>query len=180
MKRVSVVLLSLWAGCACAGGIIEDRFKGGAQFEYDFDANQKPWEELQTQLPAAPKADALHEFQVGGASRHRFFLDPASLSAGGDGVVRYTVVVRTTGGAENVTFEGMRCVDGERKIYAFGRPDGSWSRNKYASWAPIEARSDSSYHKELFFHYFCTVDGAAEMKTIRRALDSGGIRRGGD
>lgn len=179
MKRMSGVLFAVWAGGALAGGIIEDRFKG-PQFEYDFDAEQKPWQEVQTQLPAPPKAAALHPFQVGGASPHRYFLDADSLSAGTDGVVRYTVVIRTAGGAENVTFEGMRCADGERKIYAFGHPDGTWSRNKYARWDPINARSDNSYHKELYFHYFCTVDGAADMKTIRRALDRGGIRRGGD
>lgn len=179
MKRISGVLLALWAGGVVAGGIVEDRFRG-PQFEHDFEADEKPWEEIQAQLPAAPKAAALHEFKVGGRSGHRYFLDLDALSAGADGVVRYTLVIRTAGGAENVSYEGMRCTTGERKLYAFGRPDGQWARNRYAGWTPIEARRDDSYQKELFFHYFCTVDGAADMKTIRRALGQGGIRRGGD
>lgn len=178
MKRVSLLVL-FWAGAAAAGGFVEDKFKG-QQFEYDFDADQKPWQEIQAQLPAAPRADALHEFQVGGGRGHRYFLDPASLSAAGDGVVRYTLVIRTAGGAENVTYEGMRCATGERKLYAFGHADGQWSRNKYARWAAIEARSDSSYQKELFFHYLCTVDGAGDLRAIRRAIERGGLRRGGD
>lgn len=179
MKRASLVLLMMGAGAAQAGGYLEDRFKG-PQFEYDFDANQKPWQEIQTQLPAMPKPDGLYEVEVGGGRGHHYYVDPATISASNDGVVRYTLVIRTAGGAENVKFEGMRCEDGEIKLYAFGHRDGSWSRNKYADWAPIDARSDDSYQKELFFHYFCTVDGPADMKTIRRALDRGGIRRGGD
>ncbi|MFA5082562.1 MAG: CNP1-like family protein [Hydrogenophilaceae bacterium] len=179
MNRISFVLLSLWVGGAGAGGFIEDKFKG-PQFEYDFDADVRPWQEVQAQLPGVPKPESLREFVVGGGRGHHYFLDPASLTSGEDGVVRYTVVIRTAGGAENVSYEGMRCTDGERKIYAFGRPDGQWSRNRYARWDPIEARSETSYHKELFFHYFCTVDGAGDLKLIRHAIERGGIRRGGD
>jgi hypothetical protein len=149
-------------------------------FEYDFDANQKPWQEMQAQLPAAPKAETLMPFDVGPAAPHHYFLDRASVSAGSDGVVRYTVVVHTAGGAENVSYEGMRCDSGEQKIYAFGRPNGDWARNKYASWSPVQLRQANSYQRELYQHYFCTQDGPAEMKVIQRAMSSGGIRRGGD
>jgi hypothetical protein len=151
-------------------------------FEYDFDADKKPWQEVQAQLPAYPKAEQLIPFEVSSSTRHKHFIDGASLSAGEDGVVRYTVVVKTEGGAENVSFEGLRCATGERKLYAFGRADGqgggSWSRNRYARWELIQARLASSYQRELFFHYFCTVDGAGDMKVMRDALRRGGIRRG--
>ncbi len=150
------------------------------EFEREFDEDSRPWAELQAQLPGAPNSAVLIPFEVSPATRHLHFIDPASLSAGGDGVVRYTVLIRTTGGAENISYEGMRCATGERKIYAFGRPSGEWSRNKYARWEPIQARRPESYHRELFFHYFCTVDGAADLGVIRRALQAGGIRRGGD
>jgi hypothetical protein len=150
----------------------------GMGFEQDFDAESKPWEELQAQLPAAPDRARLLPFEVGPASAHRHFLDPLSISAGADGVVRYTMLIHTAGGAVNVSYEGMRCETAERKIYAFGRPDGAWSRNKYARWETIPARRADSYARELFFHYFCTVDGPAEMQVIQRALRSGGLRRG--
>lgn len=179
MKRVSLILLSILAGHAAAASAPEEFAKWG-QFEREFEEEQVTWQEIQSQLPAAPKADALHEFEMGGRGGHRYFLDLASLSSGEDGVVRYTVVIRTSGGAENINFEGMRCVNGERKIYAFGRGDGQWSRNKYARWDPIDARGATSYHRELFFHYFCTVDGPGDLKLIRRAIERGGIRRGGD
>jgi hypothetical protein len=178
MRRIKLIVLSFWAGTAMAGGFFDK--PDWSQFDHDFDADTKPWQEIQTQLPVRAKAETLREFVVGGGRGHRYFIDPASLSSGSDGVVRYTVVIRTAGGAENVNYEGLRCANGERKIYAFGRSDGQWSRNKYARWDLIDARGASSYHKELFFHYFCTVDGPGDMKTMQRALERGGIRRGGD
>lgn len=160
----------------------EEKSFGG--FEHDFDDDKKPWQEVAAKLPAYPKAENLIPFEVSSATRHQFFIDQASLSSGEDGVVRYTVVIRTTGGAENVSFEGLRCGTGERKLYAFGHSDGkgggNWSRNRYARWELIPARQATSHQRELFFHYFCTVDGAGDMAVMRRALRVGGIRRGGD
>ncbi|NCS66405.1 MAG: hypothetical protein COS39_04855 [Hydrogenophilales bacterium CG03_land_8_20_14_0_80_62_28] len=165
-KRLALLLL-LWPGHALAE----------FSFDYDFDAHQKTWQELQAQLPAAPKVANLIPFEVGPAAPHRYFLDRSAISAGTDGVVRYTVVVRTAGGAENVSYEGMRCASAEQKIYAFGRPNGDWARNKYAGWQPIALRQASSYQRELFEYWFCTQDGPADMKAIQRAVASGGIRR---
>lgn len=154
--------------------VIARAHAGWGDFEYDFDANKKPWEEVQTQLPAAPRAENLVPFEVSPTSAHRHYVDLASVSAGEDGVVRYTVVVRTAGGAENVSFEGMRCTTGERKLYAFGRPDGAWARNRHARWEPINTRQAGSYQRVLFYHYFCTVEGAADLPAIQRNLRQGG------
>lgn len=150
---------------------------GWSDFEYDFDEDKKPWQEVQAQLPAYPRPDGLVPFEVSAASQNRHYVDEGSLSVGEDGVVRYTVVVRTAGGAENVSFEGMRCATGERKLYAFGRPNGEWVRNRYARWEPIQTRQATGYHRELFYHYFCTVEGGADLAAIRRNLRRGGLYR---
>lgn len=154
---------------------------GWGDFEYDFDEDKKPWQEVQSQLPAYPRADRLLPFEVSAASRNRHYIDDASLSVGEDGVVRYTVVVRTPGGAENVSFEGMRCDSGEHKLYAFGRSDGKgsgeWSRNRHARWKPIQARQATSYHRALFYHYLCTLEGKGDLSAIRRYLRQGGLYR---
>lgn len=92
---------------------------GWGKFEYDFDEDKKPWQETQTQLPAYPRPEHLVPFEVSVASRNRYYIDEESLSVGESGVVRYTVVVRTPGGAENVRL-GTRCDDGQHKLYAFG------------------------------------------------------------
>ena len=168
-KRLALLLL------ICSGSAMAE-----FSFDYDFDANQKSWQEIQAKLPAVPKPENLIPFVVSAASSHHYFLDRNSISAGEDGVVRYTVVIHTSGGAEDVSYEGMRCSTEEQKLYAFGQPDGKWSRNNYASWAPIHLRQATSYQRELYQHYFCTQDGPADMKVIQRALSNGGIRRGGD
>jgi hypothetical protein len=160
---------------------LQTAMAGWGDFEYDFDADKKPWQEIEAKLPAYPQAERLVPIAVSAASRNRHFIDEASLSVGEDGVVRYTVVVRTPGGAENVSFEGMRCDSGERKLYAFGRSDGKgggeWSRNRHARWEPIAARQATGYHRELFYHYFCTVEGKANLAAIRRYLRQGGLYR---
>jgi hypothetical protein len=110
------------------------------------------------------------------------FIDAASLSIGDDGVVRYTAIIRSPSGAETISFEGLRCETGERKLYAFGRPStntsgndaGSWSRNRYAKWEPIQARLAGGYHRELFFHYLCTVNTRRDLPTLLHLLKSGG------
>jgi len=78
-------------------------------------------------------------------------------------------------GADGVELDVMRCASGEWKLYAFGRPDGSWVRNKRASWVPVKDRETAGYHRELFYHYFCTVEGAVNLKYIHHLLKTGGL-----
>lgn len=157
-----------------------DSYGLGRSFETDFDDNAKAWKEIQAQLPPYPKAENLVPFEVSAATSNKYFIDFPSVSAGADGVVRYSVVIRSPAGAETVSFEGMRCEIGERKLYAFGRPDGKgggeWSRNRYARWEAIKDRQQTSYQRELFYHYFCTVEGYNDIKAIHRLLRSGGLR----
>lgn len=142
-------------------------------FDIEFEAD-KPWVEIAAQLPPPPKAENLVEFNVSSATRNRHFIDTASISVGSDKVVRYTVVIDAAGGARNVAFEGMRCATYERRLYAYGRPDGSWSKARNAGWEGIKMRSLLSYHKALFEDHFCTdginVRNAEEaVRNLRRA-----------
>lgn len=166
-KRLALLLLA-WSVPALA------QFS----FDYEFENNTKPWQEIQAKLPSAPKAENLVQLDLGPATENQYFVDRASVSLGTDNVVRYTMVIRTEGGAENVSYEGMRCGTVEQKIYAFGRPNGEWARNKYASWSAIHLRQARDYRRELFQHYFCSLDGPADMDRIRQALAHGGFNRG--
>src|SRR4029078_8987809 len=121
-------------------------------WEMDFDDEKKPWKELEAQLPAYPKGDLV--LMDMGASPHKFYVDPASVSLGVDGVMRYTAVIKTAGGATNVTFEGMRCETRELKIYATGHRDGSWSRARLSQWERM-LRHTKPYQYALFRDYFC-------------------------
>ncbi|HWR77963.1 MAG TPA: CNP1-like family protein [Thiobacillus sp.] len=143
------------------------------KFEFEFDQD-KPWMEVAAQLPPYPKAENLVEFNVSSATRNRHFVDAESISVGADNVVRYTVVIEAAGGAKSVSFEGLRCESGERRLYAYGHPDGTWSKARNAGWEGIKFRSLLSYHKALFEDHFCpdgirVKDGKAAVQNLRRA-----------
>jgi hypothetical protein len=177
MRRTLALLLAL---CSLTVHAADPLVWGEAnkwdQFESAFDDTAK-WQEVQHQLPPYPKPENFVPISLGARSSNQFFVDYVSVTAGEDGVVRYSVVVKSPSGAETVSFEGMRCKTGERKLYAFGRGDrgGEWSRNRYAKWEPIQGRSLNDFRRELFFHYFCTVEGAAKLTDIQRNLKSGGL-----
>jgi hypothetical protein len=123
-------------------------------FDREFEAD-KPWVEVAAQLPAYPKPENLVPFDVSSATRNRFFIDTASISVGEDKVVRYTAVIEAAGGARNVSYEGLRCETGERRLYAYGHPDGTWSKARNAGWEPVKLRSLLSYRKALYEDHFC-------------------------
>jgi hypothetical protein len=124
-------------------------------WEADFDEEKKQWSEIQAQMPAYPKPGNLIPFEASAASPHRFFIDGASLAVGEDGVVRYTLLVKTAGGATNVSFEGIRCETREQKYYASGRPDGSWVRARDPQWRRIEYKEVNAQHGVLYREFFC-------------------------
>lgn len=143
------------------------------QFEFEFDQD-KPWSEVTTKLPPLPKDENLIPFNVSAATRNRHFIDADSINVGTDAVIRYTVVVEAAGGAKNISFEGMRCESGERRLYAYGHPDGSWSKARNAGWEGIKFRSVLSYRKTLYEDFFCrdgirVKDGNEAVKNLRRA-----------
>lgn len=64
------------------------------------------WKELPLQLPAFPVPDNLIPLQVSPDASASFFIDEKSLSLGADGIVRYSLLVKAAGGAENLSYEG--------------------------------------------------------------------------
>ena len=132
-----------------------------SKFDEDFDDKNKPWEEIAIQLPAAPKPENLLPFYVSATATQRFAIDASSLSVGADGVIRYTLVATSEAGARNVSYEGIRCQSYERKLYAFGRPDGSWSRSRRDTWERITGNAANRYHAALFKDYFCNETSVA-------------------
>lgn len=142
-------------------------------WDSEFDENRKPWKELSAALPPPPRDENLLAFEASGASPHRFFIDGRSVSAGEDGVVRYTLVIRTAGGARNVSFEGIRCETREQKTYAVGQAAG-WTRARNPAWRRIEAREVNNHHLVLYSDYFCLQHtGPRRPQEILRLLKSG-------
>lgn len=107
------------------------------------------------QLPAAPKPENLAEFEVSGSTTLRFAVDITSISAGDDGVVRYTLVSRSPSGAQSISYEGIRCESYEKKLYAFGQKDGNWTRSRRDQWDLITGTGANRQHAALARDYFC-------------------------
>lgn len=124
-------------------------------FEADFDDERKPWKEIEAQLPPYPRDENLIRFDPGEAASHRYYVDEKSLTIGEDGVVRYTLVMKTAGGAVNVSFEGIRCETREQKYYATGRAGGTWSRARNPQWRRIERRELNRHHNVLYADFLC-------------------------
>ncbi len=62
------------------------------KFEYEFD-HERPWVELQAQLPPYPETENLLQFDAGPVSTNLHYVDALSITVGEDGVVRYTLVI---------------------------------------------------------------------------------------
>lgn len=119
------------------------------------DPDAAKWEEEVLQLPTFPQEATLQEFYVSATTAHKYFIDTATLSVGKDGVVRYALVVRTSGGATNISYEGMRCQTREYRIYATGSHDGSWVPARRSEWRPVENKPTNRHHAALSREYFC-------------------------
>ena len=175
MKRLVVALLAFSA--TLAAGQTPDpngprQRPGAGKTDWERQYEQRDSSEAEVALPAPPKGGLL-EFFVSSASSFKFFVDPQSLSVGTDGVVRFTLVARSRSGAENVSYEGMRCENGNYRVYAYAN-GGRWSATQ-SDWRRIEPRSIQRWHNELYERYFCP-NGAiiADAEEGLRALRRGG------
>lgn len=138
--------------------------------------NERSWEENRVELPAYPRQEDRVEFFVSSANPFRFFVDRASLSIGTDGVVRYTLIARSTSGSESVSYEGIRCKSGIHKVYAYGRTaDRAWVPSRGAQWREIETRSVNRQHNALQRDYFCPQ--RIPILTPEEGIDA--LKRGG-
>jgi hypothetical protein len=128
-----------------------------------------PWREEAVKLPSYPKDEHLVRFDTGPTSALRFFIDRDSLSVGDDGVVRFTLVAKADG-ASNVSYEGIRCPMRERKVYAYGRPDGTWHEARNPQWVRIGPPVTDLHRFVLWNFYFCPE--RAPIRSASEGLDA--------
>ena len=167
MKARRPVSELLLAWCALLAFAAYAQTRPGADED---EADRRERAELEVKLPPYPKPGNLIRFEVSAASSNGFFIDPDSIFIGSDGIVRYTLVIKSPAGAENVSYEGMRCDMREQKPYAFGRGDGTWSMARAAEWRYIEYKDINRHHGVLYADYFCP-DRKRPVKTSREAIN---------
>ncbi|HFD81066.1 MAG TPA: hypothetical protein ENK05_11860 [Gammaproteobacteria bacterium] len=132
------------------------------------------WKELAVQLPSYPEASRLIEVEL---SLRDFpftlFIDPDSLSVGKDRVIRYTAVLRSRTGAENISYEGIRCKNGMVKRYAYGS-NGRFRLRHKPEWRYIEKlHGPDRYRRELVDHFFCPLPTGNLRKELLKRLKAG-------
>ena len=127
----------------------------------DDDGKAAPLEEGALVLPATPKADDLLRYTVGPGTAMTFAVDAKSVSVGDDQIVRYSSVITSGTGVTNISYEGIRCKTAERKLYATGRPDGSWSSVPEPVWRRISQAGSNSYQATLMKEFFCDGEAVA-------------------
>lgn len=144
MKRASLALICTLLLLACAGKPFKDEFE-----------SDKPWVEQLTQLPAYPDAKNLMAFDAGSATSNQYLVDTTSIKIGEDGVIRFSLVIKSSTGALNVSYEGIRCATRERKVYALGRDDKTWAQPRVSEWQRLDFVRQFYAQGELSKNIFC-------------------------
>lgn len=128
------------------------------------------WTESSVTPPASFNTDALQPFDVMKDSALTYGIDPGSLTVGEDGVVRFVMVARSSSGALNVLYQGIRCASAETKTYARLSDKGSWNSSPNAAWQELSFRGPTRPSMMLARQGVC--DGKAVMGTPRKILSA--------
>ena len=172
VRSVFLLALLLLVQSSMAASRNDRGVRSNSNFEEE---EQKTWTEIEVQLPAFPEEEDLISFKVGAVDDVQYAIDSQSLSVGTDDVIRFTLVTVSSMGAKSISYEGMRCLTAERRYYASGRPDKTWSKARSNQWFKIKGGS-SNHHFELFANYFCPI-GSAFVTSAEEAVRA--LRRGG-
>ncbi|OJY19108.1 CNP1-like family protein [Pandoraea sp. XJJ-1] len=144
--------LALMTACSGMMQPVQDYDEYIAQQE----ASKGKWKEAEFTLPAKAPQDAdLVSFPTLPSATLDYAIDTKSVQVTDDGVVRYVAVIRSKQGARNVSFEGIHCSSFESRLYATGRPDGTWVAARNSEWRPIRPYGATAYQGILFRDYLC-------------------------
>lgn len=144
MKRTLIPLIGLLFLLACAKPPFKDEFE-----------SDKPWVEQMTHLPDYPEVKNLLAFDAGAVTSNQYLVDTTSIRIGQDEVIRFTLVVKSSAGAMNVSYEGIRCATSERKLYALGRDDKTWTKPRVSEWQKLDYVRQFYAQRELSKNIFC-------------------------
>ena len=149
-KTAALVTLLLLSGIVLAEepGLGDD---GTTNYEF----KKKKWKEQEVTIPALPKKKHLVALQFPN-SRLKYFIDLKSISVGKkDRVARYTVVIESTSGVQNILYEAIRCHEKDYKTYAFSISGQPFKKMNTPKWRLIQGSGVNKYRQVLFDHFIC-------------------------
>jgi hypothetical protein len=97
-------------------------------------------------------------------------VDPATVSTGADGIVRYVVVMTNTTGTSNASYEGIRCITDEVKTYARMGSSGQWSLVSNPQWKPINDNMPSRHAHAIARQGACDARLAPQTAEVMKSL----------
>lgn len=128
------------------------------------DVEDYVWKEDGSTVPDYPKESDLVEVSGSPAYKnYQYLIDVETLQVGADGVIRYSVIIRSPSGADNSFYEGIRCTSGEMKTYAYGITDMD-DKKKFISksdprWRLASSSSVTGYGPIFIANYLCGFNG---------------------
>lgn len=124
--------------------------------------DETEWKELEAPPPPSFDAARALPFEASAMSSLKFAVDPATITIGKDGILRYVMVATSNTGAMNAMYEGLRCSTQEYKTYARYYPDSGWNKVASPEWQPLRGtRSTATW-------YFSKQGGCPDSGTAVR------------
>jgi hypothetical protein len=158
---------------------LEDAESGPQRFGFD-ESLVAPWMEQDTVIPDPPDPSSLHELEAEGLPPgFRLFLDIDRVTVDPkDEIIRLWVVLRSSAGHENMSYEGYRCTTREYRVYAYAnlQRDPPVRPLQRSTWRKARKERSTYYRKELLRHYLCGLHGARAPIEIRQAVRDGELR----
>ncbi|MEJ2394651.1 MAG: CNP1-like family protein [Candidatus Thiodiazotropha sp.] len=151
MKALYTLILSL--GLVAASHAY-DPLETDEKIEYT--PTDDAWQEAQVTVPEHFDPDDLQSFTLKGSNdRFEYAIERNSLHTDDDGVSRFLVVIRSSQGAVNSSYEGLRCGYREYKVYAYGSGKGL-TPLPGSEWQSIP-KASSDYRAILYEDLICNL-----------------------
>lgn len=142
----------------------------GEQATPAYRGSGKEWQEQNIQLPPYPDEKGLIKLDLDlGQYPFTVLVDSRSLSVGDDRVVRFTVVLRSVSGVDNIEYQGIRCSQRMVRRYAWGNR-GRFSLVPNSQWRYIQKNLQDRYLEALVRDFLCPLPGYDREKNLLKKL----------
>lgn len=132
--------------------------------------SQPDWVEEKPPAPPAYSKDQLIPIDMPHYVSLQIGVDPATVSIGTDGVVRYVVVMRNASGSTTAAYEGIRCTTDEVKTYARVNAANQWVVIAEPQWKPINDNLPSKHAFAIARQGACDTHLSSTLEATLNAL----------
>jgi hypothetical protein len=133
------------------------------------------WQESELPAPPAFSSDRLVPVDMPRHITLMVGVDPLTIRITADGLVRYVVVAKSSGGTINASYEAIRCMTGEVKTYARYSVTGKWVPVANPQWKPLGQNQPSQHAIALAQQGLCngrSVGARSPAEIVRRLTNA--------